>query len=588
MSRLPNHPAASSQAPRAARVAAVQTRPDGGLAILIAETGGPQPTIAAALSVDQAQAAESLKPHKVDLVIRLVPGAETVCRVLPVPDAIGQDRSQVADALGLLAESELPNSIPWYRRASGILRLGDRAAALLAGWVGSHSAATIAAPLSNVPEVWVPEIAALGSLGQALGGGPMIGLTDRAVGLISMLAFGSKRPVGRVLRLSADDAGWPRAVRSAWTETASAAGVDTPPLPSEPLLFEVPTSARLAGATRDAEWIRRHGLALGAVLLYTSGDAAVSSLVAMTPTEPSRALPFHERVLETLSRPRVAVAVAAASIAVLLFAPWVAAEARYSLLRAEAGDLSKLEERLSEAERLSEFYRLLNNKRWPMTKLLADIAGAAPVGVVVESVELAQGEAISLRATADSSELVTTFRKNLADTKVFQSVATPTIEATADGVSFQLQARLSPSGAMTASAPIDDFAKQTLAQRLYGDAAGNSAQADHGDEPADSRDDDRRTSERRASGRSDRESSDRGSSRTERSAASAPAAAPTIPPPLTDAEIAAMDAAAAMKEWGVRRKASTQPGLDAATRDRLAAEAEKCKARMQAARGGGA
>jgi len=59
-----------------------------------------------------------------------------------------------------------------------------------------------------------------------------------------------------------------------------------------------------------------------------------------------------------------------------------------------------------------------------------------------------------------------------------------------------------------------------------------------------------------------------------------------IPPPLSDADIAAMNKTAAMKEWGVRKKASTQPGIDPADKERLAAEAEKCRERMVAAGSG--
>lgn len=581
MTRTPSQsqPAAAS---RAGRVAAVQHRPDGGLAVLIAETGGSGFAVTESMLIAREQAAETFKTRKVDLVLRLVPSAETVCRVLPCPEATSNDRASVADALSLLAESELPAALPWHRRSAGVVRLAEQQAALLTGWVASPTRSGDCARVSPVPEVWVAEIAALAALSRSTETGGMTGWADQRAAAVSLLALGPKRPIGRVLRIDASAAAWDDAVRTAWAETAAAAGIEAPCPRTDGLLLDLPSSVRLGGAGRDREWINRHGLSLGAIALYADPDAAVSSLVGLTPDEPRRALPFTQRAIDWLSRPRNAAGVAAACIAVLLFAPWGAAEARYAMLRDEAGSLTELDDRLRIADQRSEFYKLLAQKRWPMTKLLADIAGAAPIGVTMESVELIQGEAVNIRATAESSELVTGFRKNLTDSMVFTNVATPTIESSSAGVTFQLQAKLAPNGAITTSKPAMDFAAETLAQRLYGADAGTATGWDE--------EDDRRGDDRRSGGSRERDDSSR-SSRSERSAprpAAAAAAAPVVLPPLSDAEIAAMDRTAAMKEWGVRKKASTQPGLNPADKERLAAEAEKCRARMQAAAGGGA
>lgn len=571
-----------SVTPRATRVAAVQTLPGGELAIVFAEIGGSSFVVTDALLSGPDEAGEALRSRKVELTIRLVPATETVCRVLTSPELTTADRASVADALSLQAESELPSSIAWHRRSAGMIRLGGRQATLLTGWVRGEKDGAAGAALSGIPEVWVAEIAALGALGQASGAIGMVGLADQATGALSLLAFGTKRPVGRVLRLGASDAGWDSAVRGSWTETAAAAGIDAACPATDGLMMEVGTTVRLGGGNRDREWIWRHGLAIGAIALYADPDAAVSALVGMTPEEPRRAMPIAQRAVDWLSRPRNAAVVGAACIGALLFAPWVAAEMRYKMLRNEAGSLTELDRRLSEADRQAEFYKLLSQKRWPMTKLLADIAGAAPVGVTLESVELTQGEAISIRAVAESSDLVTAFRKNLSDTTVFRDVATPSIDATSEGVTFQLQARLSPSGAITASRPIVDFASKTLAQHLYGDDATMSpgwrtddAEEDDGDRASDDRGS-------RTSGRG-RDEPSRTASRADRPTAIAPV---MIPPPLSDADIAAMNKTAAMKEWGVRKKASTQPGIDPADKERLAAEAEKCRERMVAAGSG--
>ena len=288
-------------------------------------------------------------------------------------------------------------------------------------------------------------------------------------------------------------------MRTAWEETAIAAGANGTPAPAtQGLLLAQQGGVRLGGATRDREWINRFGLALGAAMLYADADAATSALVALTQREPRSRLPLAQRTIDWLSLPRHAAMVGAACLAVALLAPLASSKARHAVLASHAGSADSLDSRLAEAERRVGFYKLLSDKRWPMTKLLGQIAGAAPVGVTIDAVELPQGETVTIRATAESTELVSTFRKNLADTRVFNNVATPTIETTADGVTFQLQAKVVQNFALQASKPLDDFAAKTLAQRLYGESASNDARYDRDDER------DARPNDRRATGRDSR------------------------------------------------------------------------------------
>lgn len=580
-----------TNAPRIAktgRVAAVQEGPSGGLAILIAEIGGTSLNVVETALADRKDAAELLRSKRVDLVIRLAPSSETVCKLVPVPEGSGTDRAALADALALMAESELPASLPWYRRAGGVVRVGSAQAALLTGWTRPESPSQNDT-LSTVPEVWAAEIAALAALAAGVGGSPMVGLADQRTGTVALLAAGVRKAVARVLRL-ASDRDWSGAVHAAWDETAAAAGVEGAPAPAtDGLLLASNGGVRLGGATRDREWIDRFGLAMGAAMLYADGDAAVSALVALALREPRSRQPLAQRTIDWLSLPRHAAVVGAACLAVALLAPLASSKARHAVLASHAGSADALDSRLAEAERRVGFYKLLSDKRWPMTKLLAQIAGAAPVGVTLDAVELPQGETVTIRATAESSELVSTFRKNLSDTRVFTGVATPTIETTADGVTFQLQARVVQNFALQATKPLDDFAAQTLAQRLYGESAGNNARYDR-DDDRDTRAGDRRTTGRDASRDTRRDEPARPSSGGsapsrgggDRAAAPAPAPA-SIPPPLSDEDIARMDRVTAMREWGVRRRASTQPGLDAETKARLTAEAEKARVRMQEA-----
>jgi hypothetical protein len=208
-----------------------------------------------------------------------------------------------------------------------------------------------------------------------------------------------------------------------------------------------------------------------------------------------------------------------------------------------------------------------------MTKLMADIAASTPEGITLDVLELNQGESITLRGTARSNDLVTTFRENLARTRVFEGIATPTVGSSSEGVQFQLQARVSPTGALYRGEHADDFATNPLGKRLYGDAFVADDRAD-GDSPrllAGERVPDR-------SGPGDETPSSRSTS--SRSSGTAAPPAPTIPPPLSDADIAKLDRTGAMKEFASRKKAASQQGLDAATKQRLLDEAEKARARM--------
>src|SRR4051794_34274695 len=51
-----------------------------------------------------------------------------------------------------------------------------------------------------------------------------------------------------------------------------------------------------------------------------------------------------------------------------------------------AGGQASLDERLAAMNKEDAFYAILRAKRWPMTKLMADIACAAPIGVTAENI----------------------------------------------------------------------------------------------------------------------------------------------------------------------------------------------------------
>lgn len=541
----------------------------------------------------EAALAALFEKHGVDLVLRVLPGSCSIVRVTALPDVGGGEGSartapeQVADALQLIAESDLPSALPGYRRAAGLVQpgrgaAGRRAVGLLTGWpAGGAAVPTIG---RSVPEIWVAEPAALAACAHAVGGVERAGSMDGSC--VSVICVGAEKTVVRVSRMTGTDldAAASRVIR----ETAQAAGLGDAESAwrGTPLMLQPwPTSPRIGGQVRDEKWVQSFGIAAGAILLYANPNPAVHGLANLHEIEPQLRPPVLVRVTRFFARPVIAAAVLTLCAIVAVGLPIGVSYARVKMLEKQVKDERALMSHNAEDERDLAFFRLLGEKRWPMTKLLADIAGACPVGVSLDAVELGVGEQVVLRGNAENSGQITSFRENLGKTRIFSDVATPSTTPGADGVSFTMNAKIPPGAARFNAKPVDDFAAKTLSERMHGENSRPSSKR-----PG-------------ASGsRRDRVGSG-GGSRTgggnNGGGSSRPAAVPStttskeplvIPPPLTDAQIAKLSALDAMKEWGARRKASTQAGVDEATRKRLTEEAEKARARMQeakAASGGG-
>jgi hypothetical protein len=257
------------------------------------------------------------------------------------------------------------------------------------------------------------------------------------------------------------------------------------------------------------------------------------------------------------------------------------------VLASKSGGFDAQKQAEQEIALSTAFARELQSRRWPMSKIIADVAGALPVGVVIESVRVEVGQRVAVQGSADSLELVNHLQAKLNESGVFAEASVDRTQTSTDaaGVRFDVSARVvrpfnEPKG-------LEDFAASTLSQRLYGERAGSGRVGDGATATASSP-----TSEDRPAGRSRRaattgaeESSGSAAAPRDRArSAAAPEKKADIPPPISDEEIAKLDANAAMKEWTSRQRASKQSGIDQATRDRLKGEAEKSKSRMTEAR----
>jgi Tfp pilus assembly protein PilN len=578
------------------KVAAIHHRGDG-LSIVMADLGPDGPGVTSAQTVPApgagATLASLLPPDSVDLLIQVLPASRTVARAVAPPMAEGDERpseNALADAMALIAESDLPSSLPPFRRAAGVLRpgKGGRPVGVLTGWPESAEG-DLAVP-RVAPVIGVAEPAALAMLAQLVGGVRSAIASHPASGSLAVLCVGDERTILRATRLAPEAAA--EAAPALVAETAAAAGV-APPRPdahAHVALDPAPSAPRLGGGTRDGGWVEKYGVALAAIAIYADPSPAVHALAGLYEVEPKTEPNAIERITGWLGTPARAAAVIGACVLALGVVPIGVAWARGAVLEKSVKDERSLLEQNAADERELAFYRLLREKRWPMTRLLADLSGACPVGITLDSIDLSQGDsALSVRGTADTSDLLTTFRENLGRTGVFRDVTTPSTSPTAGGVQFQLTAKVPPGVGAIQPKPIDDFAAKPLVERLYGESGpgprNRPARADRGN---------RGSSNHSAASSSPSRGSDNtrpgttARSETRPSGPSSPPKEPlVIPPPLTDAQIAKMTGEEAMKEFGVRRKASVQAGLDADTKRRLADEAEKARARMREAMSGG-
>jgi hypothetical protein len=510
--------------------------------------------------------------HGVACLVRVAPLDRSLVRTVRVP--AGSDEELEA-ALGLMAEAELPQTAPVWRRAGGVVPglVGNGESwGMLTGWVGDEPAPALS---SELPEVWVSGVSALAAIRGEM---PWAAWADRRSGAIAVIAggVGDSKFVARVSKEDPDDEiGWFASVRSAIDEALTAAKMDHKQTSQgsggRTVLFGdgLPQfNSRVQGARAESSWIDSFGIALGAILVAGSGLASVRSLSNFRGAAPIIRKSGLERVADWLTVPRHAWTVIAASVAVLLCVPLGLTWARSEILTSKASVLDKSKGGREEAERRAALYQQLARDRLPITKLLADVSRACPVGVVGTSLRFVAEppQTFSLQGIAESSALVNTVTANLASSGVFRKVQTERVESKPGvGVEFTIGGEIAAAYLSKASA--EDFAGKPLAVRLFGEGASNTATA----APAPPPDSKTGKSEGRRSG------SDTGERR------GAASAAPEGPPAaLTDADIGKMERGPVNIAFAQRRAyIQKNPGLDSTTKDRLNAEIQKLEARRE-------
>lgn len=540
--------------------------------VVVAPAG---PTLVEALSGegDDAQAvAAAVDRHRADRFVRLAPARETIVKGVQVPPSTSDE---AAAALALMGEAQLPETLPPFRRAVGLVPDSGRDAgrlALLTAWRAP-------VPPGEGPEVdfetdWTTEAAALAFL---RGAEPGVALrTDTATGQITLLAAGPKGVVVRSLIESAESPAQLAArAQSLAADAATLAGC-APPIQTPAGLFLPParlSASLIAGAPADPGWLDRHGLALGAALAALAADPASRSLASLRERAVVQRRTIVSVAVELLSDTRRASLALVAAAAILLLGPWALAGVRGLVLDAKSSGLEDRLKELDQASRRDAMHRQMESARWPMTKLLADFSRAAPVGITVETLTISPDQGLSAQGRADSQDTLNKLLETLNATRVFTNTRINRQDAGVMGVEFQLTSMVSnPHGRAAAG---EDFAAKPLAVRLHGEGASNT------------------TTPVALAGAAPANGSSRPSTPAPRAARPEPAAAPNpsvggsavgdaVPAPLTDEAINAMDRAGAMREM-VRRRTYPQRNrdIDAGVRSRLEDEVRRIQEHMQ-------
>ncbi len=543
-------------------------------------------------------AGESLKGlvdrHRPDRVVHLVPGSSAITRVVEMPSGSDEER---LGALELIAEAQLPASMAWHRRGYGLLpeRGGsDHHAGLICGWVGDRPTAK---PLVSWRDGVASEAAALMWLLDPNASDALAVIADPEDGTISIAAMRDHRPFVRAVREEAGDAAsWEGVVQRTLAESG---------LSHEELAWRGgPAGARLAldegslarlssrvtgGNLGDRQWLAAFGPSLGAALAVT-GRTPTGNLFALVDEAPKPRLNPAQRVAWALADRRVSVAVLVLGVLLCVAFPVVAAWARASVLAEKVaastpeGDSTEGAEAPETAGRMVRLkgvmYEQLSMRRWPVMKLLSDIAGAMPVGVEAESIVLTAGDRISFRGVAESATLASEFISTLGETGVFR-VEPGRRENTARGTEFDLSILVMQP--FSVASKVEDFREQTLAVRLYGEEGAEMVRAalESGAAPVVSAGGGRGVEGAAAGSGGSRRPVFQGGSREEE--------AEPVPEALTAEAISKMDRPTTMREFGARLKAAQRGDLEDSVKTRLNDEVAQLRQRLQdiAQQGGG-
>jgi Tfp pilus assembly protein PilN len=573
-----------------ARSAVVQVR--GGQAFVLMLRGGragepavvveSSQVLSAGVLADR-QAVAKLLPAGVDVVC-VIPAAAAAVRTLRADLPADAPAETLAGSLALMAEAQYP-SVPAHRRGAGRLVMSlDQAvsAYAVASWSGGAGELE---RLASVTRAWVPEQLALVWLNRLCGarGMGMSVIADRDTGWIVMAGVGRAGVSLRTVRDDGEDHdAFAGALGEALEEAAEAIDADVPS--GVAALNGAARSVRLMGGTsalasiaRDErpEWLADFGTCLGAGAAYLLSDPAEAGLVSMRLAPPRVGGQIVQRVLSALGSPLVVCGAAALLIGAVLLGPLASAAMRASTLEQRAASIGASQTEAQRVKDDADLYALQRERRWPMTRLIGELVGTVPAGITVETISLERGKPVTITGSATDGDIVSAWRSAINSGRVFRDAQIPELATGSVPVRFTLRT---------------DVAQPLLA--MSGDAAtlrrateSASRNASFADTPAGGTSGTRSSASGGAGTVGGSGGVGAGSPRTNGAGTGSRTPADdrpivAVPPPLTDAQIDALDRQGVVREFGSRRSAAQQPSLDEATKTRLNAEAEKLRNRL--------
>lgn len=466
---------------RAGRVwrAVVAQRTNGSLSYLDSREFSPG-------EIDQIDA--WLDQLQVGRTICILPSSCVICRTTSLPDA---DPDQLLPALELQAETYMPGTAPAHRRAMAILHAAEGESArtgLILAW--PERACGPELPVKR-DVTFAPDVACVAAILNGWRSAEPLLWVDRADGSAALAISHAQGAVLRASREDAEtDAEWIAGIKRMLAETALSVGhsdtyTEAMVSNTEGWLdqlgqggagFLMPdelasaAAKRIKGAKSDRLWWGRYGIAAGALLATLDQLEPLTGLRADQPVDTPNVL---ERWLARFSTRRAAALWVATALLLVGFGPLAVAAVRVGVLHLKVGDLKTFNEAQRKNEEQLVMYDELSRRTWPMAKLLADVVNCAPVGITIESIILDESDnTVDIRGQADTVHVILEMRKKLTATDIFEDVRGQhdNRDQRANGLSFVTTAKVGsePYRRVTYK---DDFARETLGVRLYGEDA---------------------------------------------------------------------------------------------------------------------
>ncbi len=427
-----------------------------------------------------------LLQHQVGRVIIVLPASAVICRTTTLPDAPPE---QLRAALALQAEAHLEGTAPAHRQAMAVLHAApgeSMRTGITLSW--PERAAKPELPLSEYVPFYTADIAALAALmNGARSNGPLLWI-DRSEGSIALALTHAQGVAFRAASEQGEDGDeWRQSVLRLVAETAINAGHTdeftdeliesigrsmTGVAQSTQLLLPEEARAqamnRVKGAKSDASWWSKFSIAAGALLATLD---QLEPLTHLRATPPLLAPSGVDRIVERLSRWKVAAALLITALVMLGIGPLVFSGSRLLVLKWKVGDLGRFRDLQRDRDAQLVMYEELARHSWPMAKLLSDIVNSAPQGITIDSIRLeSSGNEVDIRGETDSAETALDFSIALSETRIFDGVSAPEYSESEQGsgnLNFTLTAAVNDPYRQPKYT--DDFGELPLGVRLYGE-----------------------------------------------------------------------------------------------------------------------